>query len=278
MNKKQIVKVQIGNQTGYGICLDEHSLLLENGKVLTNESGRWGQGFPQRNNGMLQVHPYPVNAEVKFSNTRNVPPEIRSIMEEGYQAFTTAKTLNKQIGTLLTQMETCTKTLGRLAVKVDSARGLLQPQAFAEVFKKSLTGRVKQEVAYHETRRMGYHNCTNVFMTDFSYRDGKPYMMRFYIDVDIEKYFREASFIYEEYDGTIFLCDGAEKDANYKRYIKQYSCRLSTHVKCEESLTVGGDKDFLGYVCSYEIPIKKPLTKEYAKELARMFCGVKPKK
>ena len=97
-------------------------------------------------------------------------------------------------------------------------------------------------------------------------------------DVDVEKYFRKASFVYEEYDGTIFLHDKADKDPEYQKYVQKYSSPLPVKQKPKEGLSVGNDKDYLRYHCVYEIEVNKPLTKEYAAELAKKFAGAEKTK
>ena len=72
------------------------------------------------------------------------------------------------------------------------------------------------------------------------------------------------------------MANNAEKTPEYQKYIKNYSHPLPIKTSfAEEYLTVGGDKNYLGYHAEYRIPIDntKPLTKEYAEELADRFVN-----
>ena len=87
---------------------------------------------------------------------------------------------------------------------------------------------------------------------------------------DIEKYCRRSnwSFIEEEYDGCLFIVHDAEKDRNYKRLCNNCRKNISlTNAKMDEGLSIG-DKDWLTYFQSFNIPIKGELTRTNAKKLA----------
>ena len=88
----------------------------------------------------------------------------------------------------------------------------------------------------------------------------------------IEKYFRKGSFVYEEYDGTIQMCSDAKNDPNYRNYLKQYAKTLPVKQKPVSYLGIG-DKDWLYCTTEYRIELKKPLTKEYAEEIAKKFSN-----
>ena len=77
--------------------------------------------------------------------------------------------------------------------------------------------------------------------------------------------------IYEEYDGSMFLVDDAENMDSYKKALKKHSCHLSVSMAPIEVLDPG-DQCSIWYHSTYEIPLEKPLTEEYAKELAATFA------
>lgn len=89
---------------------------------------------------------------------------------------------------------------------------------------------------------------------------------------NIQKHFRHGSFVYEEYDGTIFMRDDCEKDPNYQAYIQKYKRTLPVKAKPEIYLSIG-DKEWLTCNTRYTLEIKKELTKQYADELAKKFVG-----
>lgn len=110
-----------------------------------------------------------------------------------------------------------------------------------------------------------------IFEPDGNYRNVYLYVSRSHL---IGKYMRHLPFVYEEYDGCVFLADDAEKDQTYKKYTKDNSRPLSVKAKLREELSIG-DKTSLWYHGKYEIRLdpKRTLTKEYATELAKEFCA-----
>lgn len=87
---------------------------------------------------------------------------------------------------------------------------------------------------------------------------------------DLIKNFRRGSFVYEEYDGTIHMTEDCEKNKDYQRLIRLNRHPIRLKIKPEEYLSLG-DKDWLSYHCSYSVKLTKPLTKEYALEIAKKF-------
>lgn len=132
------------------------------------------------------------------------------------------------------------------------SRGLLTTEEFMTAFAKSLPAYLQKEMGRFELR-MYSENRLDIEYTEY-----------------IEKYFRKGSFVYEEYDGTIQMCSDAKDDPNYKKYLKQYTKTLPVKQRPVSYLGIG-DKDWLYCTSEYRLDIKKPLTKEYAEEVAKQF-------
>lgn len=132
------------------------------------------------------------------------------------------------------------------------SRGLLTREEFVSVFSKSLPAYLQGEMEKFELL-MYSEDHLSIEHTE-----------------DIEKYFRKGSFVYEEYDGTIQMCSDAKNDPNYKKYLKRYTKTLPVKQKSVSYLGIG-DKDWLYSTTEYRVELKKPLTKKYAEEVAKLF-------
>lgn len=132
------------------------------------------------------------------------------------------------------------------------SRGLLTREEFVSVFSKSLPAYLQGEMEKFELL-MYSEDHLSIEHTE-----------------DIEKYFRKGSFVYEEYDGTIQMCSDAKNDPNYKKYLKRYTKTLPVKQKSVSYLGIG-DKDWLYCTTEYRVELKKPLTKKYAEEVAKLF-------
>lgn len=136
--------------------------------------------------------------------------------------------------------------------KLTKANGLLTPSEFLEELKKNgleIDGRYYTDVSL----------CNNFLNID--------------ADKVIKKWIGESEFTYREYDGQLCMTDNYKKSKLYQRILRENSCR--TNVKkgfFEESLSVG-DKDTLHYCMNITVEVKKPLTAEYAKELAKKIIA-----
>lgn len=132
------------------------------------------------------------------------------------------------------------------------SRGLLTREEFVSVFSKSLPAYLQREMEKFELL-MYSEDHLSIEHTE-----------------DIEKYFRKGSFVYEEYDGTIQMCSDAKNDPNYKKYLKRYTKTLPVKQKPVSYLGIV-DKDWLYCKTEYRVELQKPLTREYAEEVARQF-------
>ena len=281
MNKKQICKVNYevkpyGKEpqahTQYGICVGDNAYLMEDGYVMDVKNLRVTsthnlEFFDNSNfSGSFRVESSSVSA------TRNVPPDIRERMEEAYTAFTNAMQAKQKFEKLKAmykkEMSGYQETLKAFPTEIKHCRGILNAQEFLNAFMEALPEYVK--AAMQAKPKVNYWgNKTGDYTMELR---GNEIQIDTWID--IVKYFRESSFTYEEYDGTIMMTDDAEETPEYKRYLEKYRHTLPVNANLSyEYLSVGNDKDYLCYHAGYEIEIKKPMTKEYAGELADKFSG-----
>ncbi len=159
-------------------------------------------------------------------------------------------------------MEDCWNDILIATGKVRKGLGVITRKEFERVFYDSLPYVLKVEMD-----RKGYRVWTP---TGICYDDGHLYISSSYV---AERFSRKAypSYIYEEYDGCMFLVDDAENMDSYKKALKKHSCHLSVSMDPIEVLNPG-DKCSIWYHSTYEISLEKPLTEEYAKELAATFA------
>lgn len=196
---------------------------------------------------------------------RNVPDEVRKSFDNMAAIWKKREKTVKKFAELQHEYNKTINDLQeqhRCAVNnLRSVRGFLSKSDFCDVFYDSLLRSVRLDMA-----SKGYDIDTPVGVL---YNDDEYlYISKSHI---VQKYFRHASFLEEEYDGCIFMVDGAENYQEYQEILKRHSSPLNVKFEFNEHLFMG-DKDSLCYSAYYKIPIKKNLTKEYAKELAAEFC------
>lgn len=197
---------------------------------------------------------------LKKGYIRNYLTEARDLFKKRYTAYKEEMKIKEKINNLNKELQSISKDFNSFEEDMQHAKGLMTYAEFSKTVFENITKNVKDEL-----ERYDYE-----FETPYGipYNEEKNlYISR---NVDIEKWFRSASFLYEEYDGTIHFTSDYEKDKNYQSILRRYSRPLSVKMKFIETLALG-DKDWLSYHATYEIPLKKPLTKEYAKEIANKY-------
>ena len=284
MNKKQIVKVSYMTRTPqkqkeydvvekYGIVIDEDRILLEDTKVACLKEDKLGTlcntDSPKMNlETPVKILGYELSRNFQVSATRNVHPDIRAALEQSYTSFVRYEVLWKQLIKIQNEANTFMENIETLPSVVREARGIMSGSEFANAVYDNLTDKIKYAMN-KGSRKRDYYRDYPAYKIDY---DSYNKTIEIRLEVDIDKYFRKASFIYEKYDGTICFADNAQNDPNYKKILKEYSSPLPVKQKPAEGLSVGGDKDFLSYYCIYRIKADKPMTKEYAKKIANDFC------
>ena len=236
MAKKQIKKVTINY---YMNPVEEIGIELPNGDYLIS-SGEKVQ-----------------KEKIKEAKQTRLKPEVKAVFLEMYDVMVTKMKLEKTRDQVMDDLRSCNLTLRKMPDKLQNAKGYLDNKEFTNLFHDSLSDKVKREIRDYDY----------VFTPPF----GRSMKIQISRDVDIQKWYRGA-LVEQEYDGTYFIADGAEKMSEYKAYIRKYSRPLSVTGKLNEDLGLG-DKNWLYYNACYEIPVTKEMTKDYAKELARKFCS-----
>ena len=199
------------------------------------------------------------------SRARNVPAEIRKELLEMGTLYHKKKKLLEKYKKIQEdynkQFIEIDSGYGKCAEAIRNIKGVLTEEEFAEEFYQALPDKTRKEMEYY-----GYAVQEP---TGICYKDGNLYISR---EKLLMKYCRNVPYVYEEYDGSLFMIDDAEKDATYQKTLKEASKPLTTKMKIRECL-FPGDKLSIWYSGTYEIEVKKGLTKEYAKELAKKFAA-----
>lgn len=245
-----VKKVYIVSRTGekkykgLGVEASPGIILTERGEVYRDESVSFSYGSPEQI-AYAKVCRNGCDSFV-LETTRNVPEEIKEILSDGaynvrlsLEAYIEAEQLNKEA-------EKGRTAIYKIKELIATVNGTLTEDDFIKAFKNELGLAEIWDVSYSS-----YNNSLRI-----EHRE------------DIEKYFRSGSFVYEEYDGTMMMCPGCEKDPEYQKYIKRYRRELPIKAKLNERLSLG-DKDWLTYYGYYDIPLKEKLTEDYAKTLAK---------
>lgn len=290
MYKKQICKVSFksrynnGNDyNGYGICIGDNSLLLENNNILKEiQEGNYKGQYKLKNslftniNGIYTKNRYGdlVN-NVKISATRNVPEDIREVMENAgtsaIKMLQMEEKFNRIKDEYTEKIKAELENVTNMPEKIRASKGTLSKQEFIDCFTKNLSSKVKY--AMENSVQRGYSGEDgnweiNIYSNNLTLRR----------EVWIDKW-ATPSFTYLEYDDTRQISSDAEKNPEYQSYMRKYSKHLPVKEKIEEYLSLG-DKNSLEYYGEYTIKLnpKCELTKEYAAEIANKFCGVEKEK
>ena len=235
-----IVRIQENNQSYLAVSIGDGNYIDEYGDVFASSE--------------------------KYKVARNVPKEARDGFNEALAAYKRREKLSNKLEALQKEyekkLEDCWNDILIATGKVRKCFGVITPKEFEKVFYDSLPYELKIEM-----ERKGYSICDP---TGICYDGEHLYISRSNV---AERFSRNAypSYIYEEYDGCMFLVDDAENMDSYKKALKKHSCHLSVSMNPIEVLDPG-DKCSIWYHSTYEIPLGKPLTEEYAKELAATFA------
>lgn len=278
MSKKQIVKITYPENrcyttyTGYGIDCGNGEYLTDRGDVIDVERYRLSDLAILKDINMSKSSSslsFPIKDFI-IKNTRNVPSEIRSILESAMTNYLTYTKYMSEIKELEKKAREFLINKEILQEKIFAAKGLLTSNQFLQEFRDSLSATVQYELD-NGTSNQGYYQKEGSWKLKInSLRNPMLLIER---DVLIEKYFRKSTFTYEEYDGEIFLTENAEKTKAYQNYLRKFRKELSlTGCELKDNLSAGGS---LWYHGEYEIPLPKELTKESAKALAEKVCGIK---
>lgn len=292
MNNGQIFKIK-NEKTGdsiYAICYSEKEKLFldENGKHYKLAYSDYAQKemlykyyndtLPLRKDIMGSSNKDSMR-DLTISPTRNVPQTIRDGLTACYgylrSEIKTAENVNKLIENMNKCEEGYKEQLKKMTEKYRTEEGILSNEDFIEAFKNSLSSSVKS--AMNNSTQRGYWSEEGEWEFNTVKFVDTHKISRIDLDrsVSIQKY-ATPSFTYLEYDDTRCMRSDAAKTKEYQDYIKRYHRPLPVPAEMNEYLSLE-DKNTLTYYASYRIELNKnkPLTKEYAKELADKFCGIK---
>lgn len=196
------------------------------------------------------------------SRTRNVPDAVKAGLKTLVSIEKKKEKEKEKFDAVRVKYNEITRELNlekeNAAKEIREALGVLTLPEFCVEFWKSVSYSAKSEM-----NAKGYKLESPLGVC---YTDQNLYISR---GVMVEKYFRKGSFVYEEYDGNVFMCDDAESNNEYKKILKDYSRPLGCmKTSCFESLSLG-DKDSLWYTGYYAIKLPDVLTKQTAAELAK---------
>lgn len=253
--RKQICKVtnNYSDKPIYGISLGNGLFLLETGKVgKTNE-------YESKH---LYTSIYSDNSftRIEANATRNVPEDIRILLEEGLVNLEKILKIRDNINKEMQEINKFEDKLKVLPTKIINAKGEMTPNEFKEEFLKNLSIDLSYQIKESYTRDFYGEVYWDVECSNKRLSISRDYCIDKYIG---ERY----SFTYREYDGCLMI---SEEDEQYRKILKQIRKELNCNMKIDDFLSIG-DKETLNYTGYYEIPLKKTLTKEYAKELANEF-------
>lgn len=181
---------------------------------------------------------------------RSIPAETRNLLKDYAKLYQRLKAEEEKFERAKKPIQDAMEKINTKTLR--ESRGLLTREEFVSVFSKSLPSYLQREMEKFELY-MYSGKQLEIEHTEY-----------------IEKYFRKGSFVYVEYDGTIQMCSDTKNDPNYKKYLKRYTKTLPVKQKPVSYLGIG-DKDWLYCTTEYRVELKKPLTREYAEEVARQF-------
>lgn len=219
------------------------------GKIITKQM----YALPYKDKYMSEIG---LVSKSRFQNVSYAEnPKVLRVLKNAVSAQERYEKIEEKIKALQAERYEALKIVGNISEDIAKAKGYLTTSEFLDEFKNNLSREVKMAMTNYNYSVSVYNN----------------HEIEIYRHKDIEKYFRESTFTYEEYDGSIMMYEDAEESKEYQGYIKKYRKPLSVKSKPQEWLSLG-DKDWLSYNCEYNIKIEPILTKEYAKKLAKDFC------
>lgn len=184
--------------------------------------------------------------------TKSITPEARKLLKDYYQAYTKFQEEKERYQRAIEPLQKIIKGINKDTLT--QAMGLLTEEDFIQEFLKYIPISARKRMEQKDFEYEIYNRTLGIEKR-----------------IDIQKYFKPCSFVYEEYDRTLQFTTDCEKDKHYQAYIKKYQCLLPEAKTKPHMYLSLGDKDWLSCTTCYDIPLKKPLTAAYAKELAKKF-------
>lgn len=239
-----IVRIQKNNQSYLAVSIGNGRYIDENGEIFTSSE--------------------------KQKVARNVPKEVRDAFNEALTSYKKREKLQEKLKILQRdyekKLEDCWNDILIATGKVRKGLGVITRKEFEQVFYDFLPNELKAEMS-----RKGYR-----VWTPTSICCSKEYLH--IVRGKVFKIFSRnsyPSYICKQDDGSITLVEDAVEMNSYKKALKKLSCPLSiglTPIETLEPEDEPEDECSVWHISTYEIYLEKPLTEEYAKELAAKFA------
>lgn len=211
------------------------------------------------------VDPYDCYKVVDWHPTRNVDCKVRNVLLEYVKGYEEAIRLDEEQKIIRQKWKDLKSLLDTYKSKYDNAKGVLSGSQFKDELLTFFTDRTLRELN---------DNCYEVEIRS----NGIKTWLFITRDANIEKWY-DGAMLRKRYDDSYYL-DYSSKVAKKERnfYIKKYSCPLSEFkAPIDISLDVA-DKRWLVIRDEYSTELVKPLTKDYALEIANKLYGKSMKK
>lgn len=196
----------------------------------------------------------------KISYVRGISEEARKLCKERFELYKAYMENYKKIRRLQEDNMSLKNKMISFSSDLSKAMGKLPIREFVEELERNLPSNIQK------------------YLYDFDYKiDYMEYAGKININftrtVYLKKYCRSATFLYQEYDGTMQFIHEYEKDSNYQQLVKANERKIPfKNMEFISELGLG-DKDWLSYTGCYHLDIPKgSLTKEFAKKLAKKIC------
>lgn len=276
LQEGQIVKVRqdIQNKKSelYGIAIDNTRILTEDSTIVDVSAGSVGQIFFGRT-GLYQCYEFggaKSGAKIEVESGVEVSAEITNLLELMKERYERADDLSIQWKKLTERIDSDVKSMCELGNKIYQLKGVIGEEEFLDEFENNLTSEFKEQLnpkSYKEKI------LVDLYPND-EWRTKETYMeIKHFVVIDTW-YTKENEILQPMWRDCPTFKKGAEKTELWKKYIEENTRRLPAK-GCDIEETLALYMGSLTYVCKYTIPMEdyRPLTKEYAKELANKFCG-----
>lgn len=276
LQEGQIVKVRqdIQNKKSefYGIAIDNTRILTEDSTIVDVSAGSVGQIFFGRT-GLYQCYEFggaKSGAKIEVESGVEVSAEITNLLELMKERYERADDLSIQWKKLTERIDSEVKSMYELGNKIYQQKGVIGEEEFFDEFENNLTSEFKEQLnpkAGKEKILVGFYP-NDEWCTKETFMEIKHFVV---IDTWCTK---ENEIIQPICRDFPTFKKGAEKTELWKKYIEENTRRLPAQ-GCDIEETLALYMGSLTYVCKYTVPLEdyRPLTKEYAKELANKFCG-----
>ena len=293
--KKQIYKCSLyyaSNESYYGISNGEGFFLLENGLVARDKNSE-NSSNPDSTFFYRSYYKDSSMPCITAVATRNVPLEIRSVLESKYSDFIEFFKTRNALYETMAALEGIEKSLQNTKTDIDKASGILSKEEFVEAFIQNLSGDMQYDLK-HQTEKDTSGDTAglwNIFVIP-----GSCSSLHIVRKLQVAKHVNEDDydFLRHGYNDTLFIETDGSKDyqALLDKYCQKLDCSKVNNDLAEKLLVTGDThlvdsdtgisfyqglhidsrNDSLIYIENYQMFFgEKPLTAELASDLAYVF-------